>query len=84
MARVPIAQKPAVVDEADMDGADTNPRLQSIPKTARDLGLKDRQTYNLVQRGKIPSLRAGGVVRVPTAWVRDVLARLERGESVCL
>jgi excisionase family DNA binding protein len=79
VARTAVAKNPAATDTADTDSA-----LQSVPQTARDLGLKDRQTYNLVASGKIPSLRAGGTILVPKSFVVSVLARLERGETVVL
>jgi excisionase family DNA binding protein len=76
VAEIPVA-------ESEVVGV-IQPHFQSIPQTADDLGLTQRQTYALAQQGRIPSLRAGGAIRVPRSWVREVIARLERGESVRL
>lgn len=45
------------------------------------LGVHFNSLYRAVGRGEIPSLRVGGSIRIPTAWVLRCLQLDDGGES---
>ncbi len=51
-----------------------------MPEVARELGISDRATFRLIERGLLRSFRAGGARRILHADLLDFIARqLERG-----
>jgi excisionase family DNA binding protein len=45
----------------------------SVPEVAAALGLKTNFTYAAVQRGEIPSVKIGKLVRIPIALLNEML-----------
>ncbi|SFV14520.1 DNA binding domain-containing protein, excisionase family [Methylobacterium sp. 174MFSha1.1] len=43
-----------------------------IPCTARFLGIGKNAAYRAVKAGEIPSVKIGGLIRVPTAPLREM------------
>lgn len=55
------------------------PRLLSIPETAKALGLGSRNSvYALIARGELPVVEVGKVSRVDLDDVREYIARHKR------
>lgn len=51
---------------------EANP-ANSVPDTAKYLGLGRNQIYDAVKRGEIPALRIGNRILVPTERLRAML-----------
>lgn len=51
--------------------------VYSIPEVAQVLGLSKSNTYDLVQRGHLPSVRIRGRVLVPKLALAQMLERSE-------
>jgi excisionase family DNA binding protein len=54
-------------------GAGTLPRLLTVPQVAEILGLSLSQTYTLVKRGEIRSVRIGRSVRLIPSHVEEFI-----------
>ncbi len=56
-----------------LPNAEEQPTVPVWPDTGRALGLSRQATYDGIQRGEIPSIRIGRIIRVPTAGLRKML-----------
>ena len=56
-----------------LPNAEEQPTVPVWPDTGRALGLSRQATYDGIQRGDIPSIRIGRIIRVPTAGLRKML-----------
>ena len=55
--------------------ADTGKRLLLRPREVADLiGVSRSTAYELINTGQIPSLRIGGMLRVPAAGLEEMIA----------
>ena len=45
----------------------------SVPLAGKAIGLSRNASYEAARRGDIPTIPAGKLKRVPTAWLRHVL-----------
>lgn len=55
------------------------PLLISTADAARLVSLSRSNVYKLVKTGQIPSIRIGGLIRVPVAKLREYIARQSTG-----
>lgn len=60
-------------DEPDMPAACTLPLLLTIPDVARQLGLSERQVYNLINAGHLERRKLGDLPKSPARITRDSL-----------
>lgn len=63
----------------------TEPLLLRVNQAAELLGISRSHCYELIQSGKLPTIRLGGSVRIPRAWlmqfVEEETARWERARG---
>lgn len=60
-------------DEPEMPAPCTLPLLLTIPDVARQLGLSERQVYNLINAGRLERRKLGDRPRSPARITRDSL-----------
>lgn len=46
----------------------------TVPETAKRLRVGTTAIYGAIQRGEIPVIRIGKLIRVPTAWIDKTIA----------
>lgn len=46
----------------------TPPEFYPVPATAKQLNMSTQGVYNAINRGQIPHVRIGGVIRVPASY----------------
>jgi hypothetical protein len=60
-------------DEPAKANEDEQPATISVPEAGAEAGLGRNASYDAAQRGEIPTLRFGRLLRVPTApWRRKL------------
>lgn len=59
--------------------------LLRVSEAAEVLGISRSHCYELIQAGKLPTIRLGASVRIPRAWlsrfIEEETARWERGRA---
>ena len=61
-------------DEADPEGR-PEPLTLSVPDAGAMAGLAKNASYRAAKRGEIPTIKLGGIRRVPNAKWRRILAQ---------
>ena len=68
-----------------MNASGTEKLLLKVSEAAEALGISRSHAYELIQAGKLPTIRLGASVRVPRGWltrfVEEETARWERARA---
>lgn len=54
-----------------MNASGTEKLLLKVSEAAEALGISRSHCYELIQSGRLPTIRLGGSVRVPACWLRQ-------------
>jgi excisionase family DNA binding protein len=60
---------------------DTNPLVIDVVEAGRRLGIGRSAAYQAVHAGQIPSVRIGGLIKVPVAALERMLDRAGEGND---